>query len=297
MLNYWNNFDRPLPNCSCSITSPAVPSLQESGVDRRLIAGIRKRAGRPRSRVGMVHTLNREHGLHRAQEWGNRPFASLKNHSPLEGESERQGRSPQSSRRGANAASREGEPRSRSGGGLTPASEKNILFPRAPARGSSGAAKRRQQVAGKRGTLLNYWNNLDRPLPNCSCSITSPAVPSLQESGVDRRLIAGIWKRAGRPRSRVGMVHTLNREHGLHRAQEWGNRPFASLEYHSPLEGESERQGRSPQSIRRGANAASREGGPRSRAGGGLTPASEKNILFPRRQPGARVEPRSGGSR
>ena len=63
------------------------------------------RAGRPRSRGGIVHTLNREHGLHRAQESGKEPCASLKNHSPLEGESAR-GRSPLSSRRGANAAFR-----------------------------------------------------------------------------------------------------------------------------------------------------------------------------------------------
>ena len=33
---------------------------------------------------------------------------------------------------------------------------------------------------------------------------------------------------------------------------------FKKLKYHSPLEGESERQGRSPLSIRRGANSASR---------------------------------------
>ena len=33
---------------------------------------------------------------------------------------------------------------------------------------------------------------------------------------------------------------------------------FKKLEYHSPLEGESERQGPSPPSIRRGANSPSR---------------------------------------
>ncbi len=60
----------------------------------------------------VVHTLDREHGLHPAQETGKEPHASLKNHSPLEGESERQGRSPPSIRRGANAASREGPARS-----------------------------------------------------------------------------------------------------------------------------------------------------------------------------------------
>ena len=63
------------------------------------------RAGRPRSRGGIIHTKNREHRLHHARESGKAPYADLKNHSPLEGESAR-GRSPQSSRRGANAAFR-----------------------------------------------------------------------------------------------------------------------------------------------------------------------------------------------
>ena len=51
------------------------------------------------------HTLDREHGLHHAKESGKKLSSALKNHSPLEGESAR-GRSPQSSRRGANAAFR-----------------------------------------------------------------------------------------------------------------------------------------------------------------------------------------------
>ena len=45
--------------------------------------------------------------------------------------------------------------------------------------------------------------------------------------------------RAGRPRSRVGILHTINREHGFHPAQESGKKPYAGLKYHSPLEGES----------------------------------------------------------
>ncbi len=82
---------------------------------------------------GIIHTKNREHGLHHAQESGKELGSALKNHSPLEGESAR-GRSPQSSRRGANAASRAepavepeggergvpGGARSRAGGGRTP---------------------------------------------------------------------------------------------------------------------------------------------------------------------------------
>ena len=51
------------------------------------------------------HTKDREHGLHHAKESGKKLGSALKNHSPLEGESAR-GRSPQSSRRGANAAFR-----------------------------------------------------------------------------------------------------------------------------------------------------------------------------------------------
>ena len=44
------------------------------------------RAGRPRSRGGILHTLNRIHGLRHARESGKKPCAGLKNHSPLEGE-------------------------------------------------------------------------------------------------------------------------------------------------------------------------------------------------------------------
>ena len=58
------------------------------------------RAGRPRSQEAFVHTKNREQGLHLATLSGKEPFAGLKNHSPLEGESARQGRSPQSNRWG-----------------------------------------------------------------------------------------------------------------------------------------------------------------------------------------------------
>ncbi len=60
------------------------------------------RAGRPRSQEAFIHTINRKQGLHLAEESGKKPFAGLKNHSPLEGESARQGRSQRSSRWGAN---------------------------------------------------------------------------------------------------------------------------------------------------------------------------------------------------
>ena len=40
------------------------------------------------------------------------------------------------------------------------------------------------------------------------------------------------------------VLYKLDREHGLHPAQESSNTPHAGLSYHSPLEGESVRQGR-----------------------------------------------------
>ena len=84
------------------------------------------RAGRPRSRGGILHTINREHRLHHARESGEAPDSALKNHSPLEGVSQPsrmakgdaeggqrgvpRGRNPPSSRRGANATSRGSQP-------------------------------------------------------------------------------------------------------------------------------------------------------------------------------------------
>ena len=85
------------PGCRCR--SIQVEEMAEA------VLGI-VRAGRPRSQEAFDHTINREHGLHHAQESGKKLCAGLKNHSPLEGESAR-GRSPHSSRWGANAAPRE----------------------------------------------------------------------------------------------------------------------------------------------------------------------------------------------
>ena len=66
------------------------------------------RAGRPRSRVGILHTINRQHRLHHAQESGKTPHAGLKNHSLLEGESTRA--PPAVDPEGANATSRGSQP-------------------------------------------------------------------------------------------------------------------------------------------------------------------------------------------
>ncbi len=52
--------------------------------------------------------------------------------------------------------------------------------------------------------------------------------------------------RAGRPRSREGILHIINREPGFHHARESGKESGSALECHSPLEGESARQGRMP---------------------------------------------------
>ena len=68
--------------------------------------------------------------------------------------------------------------------------------------------------------------------------------------------------RAGRPRSQEAFIHTKNREHHLLHAGESGKTPYASLEYHSPLEG-----------------GVADEGEARSRTGGGRTPRPVKEDL------------------
>ncbi len=55
------------------------------------------------------------------------------------------------------------------------------------------------------------------------------AVPSLRRS---RPRLCRVNVRAGRPRSRVGILHTTNREPDLHHPQDWDKAPFASLTYH-----------------------------------------------------------------
>ena len=79
--------------------------------------------------------------------------------------------------------------------------------------------------------------------------------------------------RAGRPRSQEAFIHTKNREHGLLHAGESGKTPYASLECHSPLEGESDKG--EARSSQRGAIAAPREG--RS-----VVKPSAVNLLQPR---------------
>ena len=104
------------------------------------------RAGRPRSRGGIIHTVNREHGLHPAQASGKAPGSALKYHSPLEGESQKPSRMAKADAVGGR-------------------------------RGVPGRAL---------GTLLNYWNNFDPPLLNGFDSMTSPTgslqvIPVIQQ--------------------------------------------------------------------------------------------------------------------
>ena len=94
--------------------------------------------------------------------------------------------------------------------------------------------------------------------------------------------------RTGRPRSWVGTLHTIDREHGFHPALGSGKAQGSALEYHSPLEGESAR-GRSPSSSRRGANAASRKS--RSASDWGRVNATPSWATSSRR--GCRGRPRS----
>ena len=61
----------------------AVGLIQVEGMTEAVPVIVR--AGRPRSQEAFDHTINREHGLHPAQELGKEPCAGLKNHSPLEG--------------------------------------------------------------------------------------------------------------------------------------------------------------------------------------------------------------------
>ena len=71
----------------------------------------------------ILDTLDREHGLRLAQVSGKEACAGLKNHSPLEGESARPGRSPQSSRWGGTrrpVSDDQRHYRRRAGGGQTP---------------------------------------------------------------------------------------------------------------------------------------------------------------------------------
>ena len=72
-----------LPACT-ALASPnerqGPATLPSQWRSRSRLCRATVRAGRPRSRVGILHTTNREHDLHPAQEWGKGPFASLKNH-------------------------------------------------------------------------------------------------------------------------------------------------------------------------------------------------------------------------
>ena len=153
----------------------------------------------PAVRTGdVVHTLDREHGLHHAKESGKKPCAGLKHHSPLEG--------------GVGERAKPAvEP---VGGTRRPVSDDQRHY--------------RRQGGGNWLAPPPH-----QPSPDGLASATPP------RGGSDTRVRTG------------DVVHTLDREHGLHHAKESGKKPCAGLKHHSPLEGESAR-GRSPQSSRWG---------------------------------------------
>ena len=63
------------------------------------------------------------------------------------------------------------------------------LRPRLPA----AAASRLHLKRAALGTLLNYWNNFDRPPSNCFCSITSPTCPLQVIPVIQQRPLLPYW--------------------------------------------------------------------------------------------------------
>ncbi len=100
--------------------------------------------------------------------------------------------------------------------------------------GNAGVSPATLFLAGGNGASARGCSQA-ATLPACT-ALASPnerqgpvTVPSQWRS---RSRLCRANVRAGRPRSRVGIIHTINREHDLHHAQESGKRPFASLKYH-----------------------------------------------------------------
>ena len=95
--------------------------------------------------------------------------------------------------------------------------------------------------------------------------------------------------RAGRPRSRGGILHTINREQGLLHARESGKAPGSALKYHSPLEGESANHVRLAQ---RAKPVVEPEGGQRHLPGITTLPGNKSRLLknFARKRIGDVVE-------
>ncbi len=153
------------------------------------------RAGRPRSRGGILHTLNRIHGLHHARESGKAPGSALKYHSPLEGE--------------CHPGARASRPH--------PYSLVEV-------------AERCYDLAGRQQALRG---EPQRQVPG------NPTAPlPLGPSGGHRQGRAEQWCGRDARGPGGGILHTLNRIHGLHHARESGKAPCAGLKNHSPLEGE-----------------------------------------------------------
>ena len=100
------------------------------------------------------------------------------------------------------------------------------------------ATKRQRNVAGRQPPCRR-----ERRWPRLTESSTGRWFRcALYGGAVDGRLAAGIRMRAGRPRSRGGILHTINRDHGLHHAQDWGKGAHASRQITSPVRGSATRE-------------------------------------------------------
>ena len=168
--------------------SAGVPPA--SGTCRRFRPRLRTRA----QTTNILDTINRKQGLHPAKQWGKEPCAGLKITPPWRGKSARPGRSPRSSRWGSASPSlviyRENEKISvpRLGGPAPPPTASAFAFRLGfcdfsswergrPARILSLPTRPPPPVPGRpetKGTLLNYWNNLDRQILNSGYPTTSP---------------------------------------------------------------------------------------------------------------------------
>ena len=141
-------------------------------------------------------------------------------------------------------------------------------------------AERQREVAGRQQTR---WRELQRQGQG------DPRRSNGSNQVAERAEAVPDMVRAGRPRSRVGILHTINREHGLHPALESGRAPLSTLEYHSPLEGESARQGRMPavepvggqRGVPKGQPAVEPEGGQRGVAQVRSPPSIQRRVYSP----------------
>ena len=164
-----------------------------SGTCRRFRPRLRTRA----QTTNILDTINRKQGLHPAKQWGKEPCAGLKITPPWRGKSARPGRSPRSSPPPPRLVIyRENEKISVPS--APPPTASAFAFRLGfwtPPPGSAGVppascpcqrALPRQSLGPHppetKGTLLNYWNNLDRQILNSGYPTTSPTCPTCRAS-------------------------------------------------------------------------------------------------------------------